>query len=239
VLGADSTASVPIFPGPGLVGLHYYNHNQKLFEIGTESTAGLLTWGLGNLESHSYSHTIADLADKLLAKPPSTFADVVQEWVDLFWKEYDACAWVKMPGARHQGALCAARRTTDHGDAIGRSLSGRCSRSRHGNVSRHCATPTRTAAEEQEFQLQSQNLVAGFCIAGYWLPDRTPKAFVIVFDPVGAKPTPSPLVVMNQGYAWGAPNLIRRLVIGLDDMAKGAILRRQNRLAYPATWTLS
>ena len=39
VLGADSTTS---FYG----GIHYYNHNQKIFELGEKDTTfGIMTWG--------------------------------------------------------------------------------------------------------------------------------------------------------------------------------------------------
>jgi hypothetical protein len=44
VLGADS-ASTYAFP----TGHHHFNYGQKLFEIGTESTLGIVTWGLGGL----------------------------------------------------------------------------------------------------------------------------------------------------------------------------------------------
>jgi len=43
VLGADSTASF------NFGAMHYYNHNQKLFELGDGSTLGIVTWGLGSL----------------------------------------------------------------------------------------------------------------------------------------------------------------------------------------------
>ena len=42
MLGADSTSTYPSLSGP-----HYYNHAQKLFEIGEDSTVGIVTWGLG------------------------------------------------------------------------------------------------------------------------------------------------------------------------------------------------
>jgi hypothetical protein len=42
VLGADSTASFMVPEG----GFHYLNFNQKLFQIGEDSTLAALTWGL-------------------------------------------------------------------------------------------------------------------------------------------------------------------------------------------------
>ena len=57
VLGADSTSSAVVSPG----GFHYFNFNQKLFEVGEDSTVGVLTWGLGGLGEMSHRRMLADL----------------------------------------------------------------------------------------------------------------------------------------------------------------------------------
>ena len=45
VLGADSTSS--LFHDS--TGFHYFNHNQKIFEVGENSTLGIVTWGMGGI----------------------------------------------------------------------------------------------------------------------------------------------------------------------------------------------
>jgi hypothetical protein len=80
----------------------------------------------------------------------------------------------------------------------------------------------RTEDEEKQFNILRRVLVSGFCIAGHILPDRTPAAFEIVFDPLGPKPTPTQ---KPYGYwFWGAPNMIQRLIFGLDDGLKTSIM---------------
>src|SRR5689334_3430003 len=84
VLGADSTASVSLQPG----GFHFFNHNQKLFEIGEGGTLGALTWGMGGLGPVSYRTLLAELADNLRSKPPNDVEDVAKRWADKIWDAY-------------------------------------------------------------------------------------------------------------------------------------------------------
>jgi hypothetical protein len=49
VLGADSTSTYANSNGH-----HYFNHGQKLFEVGQNSSLGIVTWGLGGLAVSSY-----------------------------------------------------------------------------------------------------------------------------------------------------------------------------------------
>jgi hypothetical protein len=80
-----------------------------------------------------------------------------------------------------------------------------------------------TKDEEDEFQNLKRNLVVGFCIAGYWLPDRDPFAFEVTFDPLLGQPTPQ--LIQRQTYkCWGVPNMIQRLIFGFDDGLKNGIL---------------
>ena len=85
VLGADSTSTYGNPNGP-----HYYNHAQKLFQIGENSTLGMVTWGLGGLATRSHRMLMALLADDLMAKPATSVADVAQRWTDQFWAVYNA-----------------------------------------------------------------------------------------------------------------------------------------------------
>ena len=56
VFGADSTTTV---------GTRYYDHTQKIFEVGGRgSTLGIVTWGLGGLGDLSYRALISQFADQ-------------------------------------------------------------------------------------------------------------------------------------------------------------------------------
>ena len=84
VLGADSTTTVNV-PGNA----HYFNHAQKLFEIGEDSTLGIVAWGLGGLVINSHRYLIARLGDSLKGNPVAAVPDVAVRWADLFYKEYN------------------------------------------------------------------------------------------------------------------------------------------------------
>ena len=60
VLGADS-ASTYMFAHP--TGPRHFNYGQKIFEIGENSTLGIVTWGLGGLAIGSYRTLAARLGD--------------------------------------------------------------------------------------------------------------------------------------------------------------------------------
>lgn len=207
VLGADSTSSVMINPGPGLVGFHYFNHNQKLFELGEHGTIGILTWNLGGLGTKSYRTLFAQLADDLQKNRPTDLTGVATRWADQFWKDYDTYQLVQ-----RCKALAAM---SPHGQPAVAGIG------------------QRNEQEENEFKQLKEGLVAGFCLAGYWLPDRTPGGFTLVFDPLAPKPAPQALAI-NSSYAWGAPNLFRRLIKGIDDGLKGDILASGHWKGAPA-----
>lgn len=195
VLGADSTSSAQISPVPGLTGFHYLNYNQKLFELGRESTLGVLTWGLGGLPGKSYRTLFAELADDLQANPPESVAEVVDRWIDLFWAIYSK----QLSGQIARCAELAAKPP-----AVAQ------------------VAEARTEAEEEEFQTLHRGLFVGFCIGGYVLPDRTPTAFHMSFDPLAGKPTGKKIVESFRW--WGAPNPIKRLILGSDDDLKQSLL---------------
>src|SRR5438105_14593783 len=80
VLGADSTSSVFLEPS----GFHFYNHNQKIFQIGESSSLGALTWGLGGLGTISHRSLLADLADDVATTPARTVEEVAHRWATRF-----------------------------------------------------------------------------------------------------------------------------------------------------------
>ncbi len=81
----------------------------------------------------------------------------------------------------------------------------------------------RTPDQDEEWGMLSHGLVVGFCIGGYCLPDHCPKAYEIVFDPLGARPVPSE-IAKNTHRWWGVPNIINRLIYGYDWNFRQAIL---------------
>jgi len=90
VLGADSTSSVQISSGPDVYGFHYLNHNQKLFELGENSTVGVVTWGLGGLKSASHRTLLGLLADNVQSSPPNNVEEIADRWATQFWNSYTA-----------------------------------------------------------------------------------------------------------------------------------------------------
>ena len=152
VLGADSTSSSVISPGPGFAGYHFFNNNQKLFELGENSTIGVLTWGLGGLQSCSHRTLLALLADDLQRNPASDVADVANRWAVQFWSVY----------------------STEQSVQICNSLGAKQAFDPRASPA---AADARTEAEEIQFNDLSRNLAVGFCIGGYALPDRNSASF--------------------------------------------------------------
>lgn len=196
VFGADSTSTYNTDRGN-----HYFNHAQKLFEIGEESSLGIVTWGLGGLAVQSYRTLIAELADELSANPPISVADVVTRWIDRYWTAYQ-----NPNGLVGQGiAQCTALHVRPAYDAT--------------NV----VPNMRSEQEEALYNNLKTALVAGFCIGGYVLPNREPQAYQMLFDPLAQKPTPMAIPMNGQRF-WGAPNIIQRLLFGADDELKKGLL---------------
>jgi hypothetical protein len=90
VLGADS-ASTYNFP----TGAHHYNYGQKLFEIGSDGTLGLVTWGMGGLELGSYRTLVATIADALLSNPVTSVAEVAEKWAGQIWPIYNSLSEIQ------------------------------------------------------------------------------------------------------------------------------------------------
>lgn len=202
VLGADSTASTIVSPSPGQTGYHYFNHHQKLYELGENSTVGVLTWNLGNVGPRSYRTLFALLDDDIRKKHPKDVAEIASRWAGLFWNEYSTSAFL----APHLQRC--------------KQLNGK----KPFDPNASTPDPTaRTKDEEDEFQNLKRNLVAGFCIAGYWLPIREASAFEVIFDPLAGKPSPLQLPPLSW-KCWGAPNMIMRLINGYDDNVKAGLL---------------
>jgi hypothetical protein len=195
VLGADSTSTYGSPRDP-----HYYNNAQKLFEIGEGGTLGVVTWGIGGLQVSSHRTLLALFADDLKDNPPVTVSEAATRWRDRFWAAYSDPACPIAPLIAKCKAL-AAKAPYDAAVAPNAGM--------------------RTKDEDEEYKRLHPNLVAGFCLAGYLLPDRVPMAFQIVFDPLQGAPVP---LARPSGYwFWGAPNMIQRLIFACDDDTRDAI----------------
>jgi hypothetical protein len=132
---------------------------------------------------------------------------IASRWCDRFWSEYTSGSGIIGPLVQ----LC-------------NDLNGK-------KAYDPAVTPpdpvARTEDEERQFQNLRWGLVAGSCIGGYWLPDRTPGALWIVFDPLAGKPSPQAMDMLTYRF-WGAPNPIKRLIFGADDDLKAGILSSGN-----------
>lgn len=195
VFGADSTASM-LVPG---VGFHYLNHNQKIFEIGSNSSYGIVTWGLAALKEISHRTLIAQLGDTLQTTPPGSVQDVCLAWINHFWASYTHLLSQEIALL----TALAAKGTHQPGGSPSNTI--------------------RTQQEETAYQQLKLHLVVGFCIGGVHPTDRTPKAFEILFDPLQPKPSPTP-IKSGEMRCWGAPKIVNRLVHGIDVEIKESIL---------------
>lgn len=197
VLGADSTTTYGNPTGP-----HYFNHAQKLFEIGENATLGVVTWGLGGLAYVSYRALLALLADDLRQTAPVSVADVASRWAARVWAAYSTAPAIAPFLARCQQLA-----------AMGPFV-----------ITGPAGPGIRTLQEEVEFLQLNNAATVGFCVGGYVLPDRTPAAFEVLIEP-GLTQAPAPLPVPMGAYRFkGAPNMIQRLLYGCDDEVKAAIL---------------
>jgi len=87
----------------------------------------------------------------------------------------------------------------------------------HGQAAR-----SREEQEELDFLLQAFS--GGFCLGGYVMNDRTPSAFEIKYDPTMTAPAPVDPLSTGSTRFWGCPNLIHRLIYGIDFQVLGAVL---------------
>jgi hypothetical protein len=83
---------------------------------------------------------------------------------------------------------------------------------------------TRSPPETAELENLGQQFTVGFCLGGYSkVENRVPFAYQTIFDPRLPKPSPVTLPI-NVPMYWGAPNMIRRLLTGIDPGLLGELL---------------
>jgi hypothetical protein len=94
--------------------------------------------------------------------------------------------------------------------------------------------PTRTSQEQAELDLLEETFSGGFCLGGNLLPDRTPHAFEMLYRPSQTAPTPARELAIGETRFWGCPNLIERLVQGVDLGFLAAVLQSGQWTGTPA-----
>ncbi len=183
IFGADSTTSADLE-----YGYHYLNHNQKLFEIGENSSLAIMTWGLSSFGDISYRTLIARLADELATKPPQNVAEVANRWLSSVWDAYQTSLSTEIAEFRalEVKQISAAASKPDD----------------------------RSLEDDERYLAMKDNLFVGFCIGGYCLPDREPRAYWFELDPTLRSPS-SPLPVEAELFK-GQPDVFRRLYDGFD-----------------------
>lgn len=78
------------------------------------------------------------------------------------------------------------------------------------------ARPTRTPDEEREFRALLGGYAGGFCLGGNLIHARQPAAYEVSYSPLLAgSPVPTPLGVGDLRL-WGAPNIMERILFGID-----------------------
>ena len=196
VLGADSAASMPTANGH----LHYFNHNQKLFEVGQGGTMAMLTWNLGGLRGTSYRTLLARLNDQL-PKDPVSVLDVATRWADIIWKEYQ----------KDFAAIIARTQKLE---------------AKFPHVIGASSSTTRTESEDKELQFLLSSYFAGFCIAGYCPTDRIPMAYKIEISP-DLRTQCKPNQIFRHEF-WGAAKFVKRFLNGYDEGIFEAINKSGN-----------
>jgi len=162
VFGADSTTTYSLAAPPFMPRQdRHYNYGQKIFEVGEMGTLGMVTWGLGGLQTGSYRTFIAQLADDLKTSPAKSVREVAERWASRFWVEYSTSLSNEIKSLTTISGKRQFDPSKPAGDGDHRSLQ-----------------------EEVYFQTARNQLVAGFCLGGYTPEDRTPEAFQIIFDPL-------------------------------------------------------
>lgn len=171
---------------------HYFNHAQKIFEIGRNSTLGMTMWGLGNLGPMSYRSLIAQFADQLDRQLPQTLQEAAERWNAFFWAAYSTSPQVAPVLQRVQQL-------------------------------RGLTNPTPQEQAELAYLLQSFS--GGFCLGGNLRLERSPRAFEMLYGPDLTAPPPIQELALWATRFWGCPNLIDRLIHGIDQGMLAAILQ--------------
>lgn len=83
----------------------------------------------------------------------------------------------------------------------------------------------RSPDEEYDLAYLKHTFAGGFCLGGHLLHDRTPRAFEITYHPGLTSCGPVQELPVGGTRFWGCPNLINRLLTGIDLGIIGAIMQ--------------
>ena len=84
MLGSDSTTTY--FVGTG--NPRHFNCARKVFEVGENSTLGIVTWGIASFPTTSYRTLLAQFADELVGHPVKSVQEVADRWGQKVWPLY-------------------------------------------------------------------------------------------------------------------------------------------------------
>jgi hypothetical protein len=192
IFGADSTTSIEIGTG-----YHYLNHNQKIFEVGRESSLAVMTWGISSFQDLSHRTMIAWLGDKFAVTPPISVKEATEAFSQLVWDAYNDRFAKELAKIRELEAKPAL------GSGAG----------------------SRTADEDIEYKSLLQELKVGFCLGGHVPGDREPDAYFFIVDPTLRSPSIVQRVDLHE--FWGQPSLFLRLYDGFDFNSRKAIFESE------------
>lgn len=196
VFGADSTTTFN-------TAVHY-DCAQKVFEYGgTESSLGFMTWGIGSPGSISYREFVAETADLGPQQNHASFDELVQFVSNRLWSHYVSGFGAHIAMMQNLLAQIAAMAAQPQ------------------------LTPPQLAQLEglrsHAAHLNNQ-FSGGFCLGGRWGTSRQTNAYWATFNlTTGAAPVPAKLPLGLR--AWGCPNLMLRLIHGIDPGLMDAILQ--------------
>lgn len=201
VFGCDSTWTIPVKRVNATPDDHYFNHGQKLFEVGNGSTLGMLIWGLNSLPDQSMRTLIATFADELNGKPAKSVEEAAEQWSKFFWDRYTATYADDIKRVKELSDIIAKKKAEGQENDAPNEADEKDDEEE----------PT----EEDELDFLVEEYKGGFCIGGYCLPDRRPAAYEITYDLSQGNPVINPLDYGVPRF-WGWGNLIQRLLFGLD-----------------------
>ncbi len=99
ILSSDSTTTsveMGIDPSQAPI-VRYFQHGQKIFEVGENGTLALVTWGCGGLGNISYRTIIAQFSDLIDEGKVVDMSGAVEQWRQLFWQSYQSAfaPWIQ------------------------------------------------------------------------------------------------------------------------------------------------
>lgn len=205
VFGVDSTTSTQIEE----IGLHYLNHNQKLFEIGKDSTLAVMTWGLSFLRDTSYRTLIALLDDDFKKNEPKSVREAAERWRDMVSEAYKKAFKSELD---------------EYEEIIERQ-----------KVSAQNLSDEKSDIDDKRLLQLQDELFVGFCVGGYCLPDRTPSAHHFEIKPDLLSPATVYSVYGGEIFR-GQPTYFQRLYDGFDIDARDAIFDAKDNGSSKKLW---